>query len=124
MLHLLPFVLVLAADAPVARAKSEDELKFGIDVARKGLWNEARFRFEKAVTQDPNSAGALNKLAVALEQQGSFDQAREAYEKALKLQPGSLSIRQNYELFREADDKRNRKSKKKPTAPAPATPSS
>ena len=125
MLHLLPFLVLLAADAPVVGAKSEDELKFGIDVARKGLWNEARFRFEKAVTQDPNSAGALNNLAVALEQQGSFDQAREAYEKALKLQPGSLSIRQNYDLFREADDKRNRKSKKKPTpAPAPATPSS
>ena len=125
MLHLLPFLLVLAADAPVTGAKSEDELKFGIDVARKGLWNEARFRFEKAVTQDPNSAGALNNLAVALEQQGSFDQAREAYEKALKLQPGSLYIRQNYDLFREADDKRNRKSKKKPTpAPAPPTPSS
>ena len=125
MLHLLPFLVLLATDAPIAGAKSEDELKFGIDVARKGLWNEARFRFEKAVTQDPNSAGALNNLAVALEQQGSFDQAREAYEKALKLQPGSMYIRQNYDLFREADDKRNRKSKKKPTpAPAPATPSS
>jgi tetratricopeptide (TPR) repeat protein len=93
MLHLLPFLALLAADAPIAGAKSEDELKFGIDVARKGLWNEARFRFEKAVTQDPNSAGALNNLAVALEQQGAFDQAREAYEKALKLQPGSLYIR-------------------------------
>jgi Flp pilus assembly protein TadD len=124
MLHLLPFLVLLATDAPVVGAKSEDELKFGIDVARKGLWNEARFRFEKAVTQDPDSAGALNNLAVALEQQGSFDQAREAYEKALKLQPGSLYIRQNYDLFREADDKRNRKSKKKPTTPAPATPSS
>lgn len=124
MLHLLPFLVLLAADAPVVGAKSEDELKFGIDVARKGLWSEARFRFEKAVTQDPDSAGALNNLAVALEQQGSFDQAREAYEKALKLQPGSLYIRQNYDLFREADDKRNRKSKKKPTTPAPATPSS
>ena len=124
MLHLLPFLVLLAADAPVVGAKSEDELKFGIDVARKGLWNEARFRFEKAVTQDPDSAGALNNLAVALEQQGSFDQAREAYERALKLQPGSLYIRQNYDLFREADDKRNRKSKKKPTTPTPATPSS
>jgi Flp pilus assembly protein TadD len=120
MLSLLPILALLAADAPVAGAKSADELKFGIDVARKGLWNEARFRFEKAVNLDPTSADALNNLAVSLEQQGSFDQAREAYEKALKLQPGSLYIRQNYDLFREADDKRNRKNKKKPVPQAPS----
>jgi Flp pilus assembly protein TadD len=121
MLDLLPVLLLLAADAPVGGAKSGDELKFGIDVARKGLWNEARFRFEKAVTLDPTSADALNNLAVSLEQQGSFDQAREAYEKALKLQPGSLYIRQNYDLFREADDKRNRKAKKKQQQQTPPT---
>ena len=62
----------------------------------------------------PNNASALNDLAVALEQQGEFDKAREAYEKALKLKPGDTYIQQNYDLFREADDKRNRKSKKKP----------
>jgi Tfp pilus assembly protein PilF len=49
-----------------------------------------------------------------LEQQGAFDRAREAYEKALKLDPGNLYVQQNFDLFREADDKRNRKSKKKP----------
>jgi Flp pilus assembly protein TadD len=101
-----------APDASSARAK--DELKFGIEVARKGLWGEARFRFEKAVALEPGSAEALNNLAVALEQQGAFDKAREAYEKALKLEPGNLYVQQNYDLFREADDKRNRKSKKKP----------
>ena len=62
----------------------------------------------------PTTPQALNNLAVALEQQGEFDKAREAYEKALKLKPGDIYIQQNYDLFREADDKRNRKAKKKP----------
>jgi hypothetical protein len=49
------------------------------------------------------------------------------FDRALKLKPGNLYIQQNYDLFREADDKRNRK--KKPTstptptpAPAPTPP--
>lgn len=111
-LSLLTALLAPISESPPASAK--DELKFGIEVARKGLWGEARFRFEKAVALEPESAEALNNLAVALEQQGTFDRAREAYEKALKLDPGNLYVQQNYDLFREADDKRNRKSKKKP----------
>ena len=113
MLMVVPLTLLLASGA-VPAASSDDEIAFGIEVARKGLWNEARFRFERAVALDPGSAEALNDLAVALEQQGEFARAREAFEKALKLAPGSLYIQQNYDLFRESDDKRNRKKKKTP----------
>ena len=88
-------------------------MNFGIEVAKRGLWLEARYRFEKAVNLDPENAEALNDLAIALEQHGEFVKAREAYEKALKLKPGNVYIQQNYDLFREADDKRNRKAKKK-----------
>jgi Flp pilus assembly protein TadD len=94
-------------------ASSQDEVQFGINAARRGLWNEARFRFEKAVSLDPDNAEALNNLAISLEQQGAFERAREAYEKALKLKPDSVYIQQNFDLFREADDKRNRKAKRK-----------
>ncbi len=112
---LLPLLWLLLAPAPdpAKSTTSAQELEFGIEVARKGLWQEARFRFEKALALSPESSEALNDLAVALEQQGEFAKAREAYEKALKLKPGSLYIQQNYDLFREADDKRNRKSKKR-----------
>jgi Flp pilus assembly protein TadD len=106
-------LLLLLAPA-AAESSSGDEVRFGIEVARKGLWQEARFRFEKAAHLDPGNASALNNLAVALEQQGDFEKAREAYEKALKLKPNHIYIQQNYDLFREADDKRNRKSKKRP----------
>jgi Flp pilus assembly protein TadD len=115
MPRLLLLLTLLVATAPslAQTSSSEDEVQFGIDVARRGLWREARFRFEKAVLLDPENASALNNLAIALEQEGEFEKAREAYERALKLDR-SLYIQQNYDLFREADDKRNRKAKKKP----------
>lgn len=113
--RLLVVLLLLAPSGlGAASVSSEDELRFGIDVARRGLWQEARFRFEKALELRPDNAAALNNLAIALEQEGAFDRAREAYEKALRLRPGDLYIQQNYDLFREADDKRNRKARRKP----------
>jgi Flp pilus assembly protein TadD len=104
--------LAFAVSPAAIRAnQSAEEVRFGIEVAKRGLWVEARFRFERAVSLDPDNADALNNLAVALEQQGEFDRARKAYDKALALKPGNLYIQQNYDLFREADDKRNRKAK-------------
>lgn len=114
MVSVLPVLALLLAPAQGdVAATAEQHLAFGIEVARRGLWSEARFRFERAVALDPENAEALNDLGVALEQQGEFAKAREAFEKALKLKPGNLYIQQNYDLFREADDKRNRKSKPK-----------
>jgi Flp pilus assembly protein TadD len=115
---ILPLLGLLLTPIPGSghdsNANTANEIKFGIDVAQKGLWLEARFRFEKAVGLAPENPQALNNLAIALEQQGEFDKARVAYEKALKLKPGDVYIQQNYDLFREADDKRNRKTKKRP----------
>ncbi|HUG53077.1 MAG TPA: tetratricopeptide repeat protein [Vicinamibacteria bacterium] len=111
MLSVLPLLAVFLLPASKPAASAKEHLSFGIDVARRGLWSEARFRFERAVELDPTNAEALNDLAVALEQQGEFVKAREAFERALELKPGNLYIQQNYDLFREADDKRNRKKK-------------
>jgi Flp pilus assembly protein TadD len=103
---------MLAADE-----RADRQIDFGLKVAQKGLWQEARFRFERAAKADPQNAAALNDLAVALEQMGDFAGARQAYEKALELKPNDTYIQQNYDLFREADDKRNRKLKKKRPTP-------
>src|SRR5206468_7401299 len=73
MPRLLLLLTLLVAVPTFARAStSADEVRFGIDVARRGLWRAARFRFEKAVQQDPDNAAALNDLAIALEQEGEF----------------------------------------------------
>ena len=107
LLLLVPGTLAAAEDS------AKRQVEFGIEVAQKGLWQEARFRFERAVAIDPENASALNNLAISLEQMGEFDKARESYEKALASKPGDLYIQQNYDLFREADDKRNRKSRRR-----------
>lgn len=107
-------LLLLVAAAPLAADESADrQIDFGLKVAQQGLWQEARFRFERAVAAEPGNAAALNNLAVALEQMGEFAEARSAYEKALELKPDDIYIQQNYDLFREADDKRNRKNRRR-----------
>jgi Flp pilus assembly protein TadD len=108
------FVL-LASSGPLPVPHASQELAFGIEAAQKGLWNEARFRFERAVALDPNNAKALNDLAVAYEHMGEFEKARQSYEKALELRPRDAYIQQNFDLFREADDKRTRKGRRQPT---------
>jgi Flp pilus assembly protein TadD len=103
---------VLPGPLSASDVSAQRQIGFGLKVAQKGLWQEAKFRFERAAKSDPQSAAALNDLAVALEQMGDFAGARQAYEKALEIKPGDTYIQQNYDLFREADDKRNRKLKK------------
>jgi Flp pilus assembly protein TadD len=111
---------VLSGPLSASDVSAERQIGFGLKVAQKGLWQEAKFRFERAAKADPHSAAALNDLAVSLEQMGDFAGARQAYEKALEIKPGDTYIQQNYDLFREADDKRNRKLKKqRPKGPQP-----
>jgi Flp pilus assembly protein TadD len=81
------------------------QVEFGIRVARQGLWQEARYRWERAVNLDPTYAAAWNNLGIAYEHEGLFDQARDAYEKALELEPDNVMIQQNYDLFREINDR-------------------
>jgi Flp pilus assembly protein TadD len=114
---LLLLLLLAPVPLPAAEESSRREVGFGLKVAEKGLWQEARFRFERAVQLEPGNAAALNNLAVSLEQMGEFGEARKAYEKALEVKPGDVYIQQNYDLFREADDKRNRKTRKKRPQP-------
>ena len=87
---------------------SRAQVAFGIEVAQRGLWREAIYRWEKAVELDPRNASARNNLAVAREQSGQFDEANEEYERALELDSDNLYIRQNYELFREAYERKKR----------------
>ena len=92
----------LSADA---RSEAKAQVEFGISVAQRGLWREAIYRWEKATELDPTYVAAFNDLAIAYEHEGQLDKARKAYEKAIELEPNNTQVRQNYELFKEINDR-------------------
>ena len=99
---LLFFATVAAAEN---RDAAKEQVEFGIKVAQNGLWREALYRWERAVQLDPTYAEAWNNLAIAYEHAGRFDDARKAYETAIKLDPKNMLIQQNYDLFKEINDR-------------------
>ncbi len=103
-------MLMLAAPAVSAdsRSNAKAQVEFGIEVAQRGLWREALYRWHRATELDPSYAAAWNNLGIAYEHEGEFDKAREAYEQAVALEPGNVMIQQNYDLFREINDRANR----------------
>jgi Flp pilus assembly protein TadD len=110
--HLVAVLLLTLVATPAwadARNDAKKQVEFGIAVAQRGLWREAIYRWERAVEIDPTYAAALNNLAIAYEHEGDLDKARGAYEKALEVEPGNTLIKQNYELFREINDRTTRK---------------
>lgn len=103
-------VLLLALPAASyadARSDAKAQVEFGIAVAQRGLWREAIYRWERATQIDPTYAAAFNNLAVAYEREGMLDKARRAYERALELEPKNEMVRQNFELFKELNDRTN-----------------
>ena len=109
---LAAIVLTLSAAPLVADARDDAErrVEFGIAVAQRGLWREAIFQWELAVEIDPTYAAAYNNLGIAYEHEGELTKAREAYERAVKLEPNNAMIQQNYELFKEINDRTTRSS--------------
>ena len=91
------------------RSESKAQVDFGIRVAQSGLWKEATYRWEKATQIDPTYAAAWNNLAIGYEHGGRFEDARKSYEKAVTLDPKNILIRQNYDLFKEINDRAKRR---------------
>jgi Flp pilus assembly protein TadD len=104
----LLMTLTAAPAAADARSDARRQVEFGIAVAQRGLWREAIYRWERAAQIDPTYAPAHNNLAIAYEHEGELDKARVAYEKALAIDPTNTYIRQNFELFKEINDRTTR----------------
>lgn len=93
-------LLLLAACSGYGRPdQTGAQLAFGVDMARRGLWDEALFRFHEAEKLDPQNARIQSNLGVAYEAAGQFDKALEYYKKALNLAPNDKDIRTNYARF-------------------------
>ena len=108
----LPVVALVLCGAATAspsfadtKSEAKSQVEFGINVAQRGLWREAIYRWQRATEIDPTYAAAFNDLAIAYEHEGQLDKARKAYEKAIELDPNNTQVRQNYELFKEINDR-------------------
>ncbi|MCE2557197.1 MAG: tetratricopeptide repeat protein [Acidobacteria bacterium] len=81
--------------APEAR----QQWQFGVDMANRGLWSEALFRFEQARRIEPEHPKLLSNIAVAHEALGLFEEALNYYQQALRLAPRERDVRRNYSRF-------------------------
>ena len=100
--YLLLLVSLLGLATCAARKPPETpqaQLEFGVEMARRGLWSEALFRFRQAERANPSDPRILNNLAVAYEALGRFEDALEQYQKAIKADRGNRELRRNYSRF-------------------------
>ena len=113
LLLFLPFMLFTRCASP----PQQSQLHFGILAAQTDLWDEAIFRWKKAIELEPNSSSAHNNLAVAYEKKGLWEEAKKEYEIAIKLSPKNDYIQSNYNKFQkrldESDEKKDDENKEK-----------
>lgn len=98
-LAILPLLLTACGGGYGRPEQPGSQLAFGVDMARRGLWSEALFRFHQAERLDPNNPRVYNNLAVAYEATGDFDKALEYYQRALRASPENRELRANYTRF-------------------------
>jgi Tfp pilus assembly protein PilF len=82
-------------------SRTPDQIRFGIWASQNNLWDEAIFRWKKALQADPGSIVAHNNLGVAYEKKGLFEDALREYEAALKSDPANTFVKSNYQNCKE-----------------------
>jgi len=92
-----------------APSMQTNQIRFGIKAAESNLWDEALFRWEKALEADPNDAAAYNNLGVAYERKGLWQEAEKAYLQALKLAPNNKYIKYNHQKLQGLRENENEK---------------
>jgi Flp pilus assembly protein TadD len=94
-------LLTRATQALAAASPFQTQMAYGVQMAQRGLWAEALFRFQQAARLDPQSGRALGNLAVGYEALGKFPEAKAAYERAALLDPASPELKRNQARFLE-----------------------
>ena len=102
-LQMTVVILLLAVVMVGGRKKQQDpqasQLAFGVEMAKRGLWSEALFRFKQADRANPGNPRILNNMAVAYEALGNFEQALDYYQSAIKSDPANKELKRNYSRF-------------------------
>ncbi len=80
-------VIEVAATPPTIIEKPQQLNDLGNSHAQKQEWQQAIACYQKAISQDPNFAGAYRNMARALRQVGKRQEAVECWNRALTLEP-------------------------------------
>ena len=101
-IHVLATLVLLAGCASTLGGSASDQVGNGVRAAGQGYWQEAAFRWEKALAIQPGNARALNNLAVRTERAGDFLEAEPYYVRALAAATPAEAehVRANYEKHR------------------------
>lgn len=94
--RIIPLFLLLAL---ASCSGIRNNIDFANKLAIEGLWDEAVFRWEKALQSQPDSAALHNNLAIAYEKKGDLNRAEGEYRKAMELAPDNKQIQQNFQKF-------------------------
>jgi tetratricopeptide (TPR) repeat protein len=99
---------VMAAASSIAgdsaKGEAKEEMKYGLNAAKRGYWLEALSRYERANELVPGRVNILNNIAVALEAAGRFEEALVTYETAIEIAPNDRVLRRNLNQFRDFYD--------------------
>lgn len=99
MTCLLAVLMIGGRKKQAETSSPEAQLAFGVQMAKRGLWSEALFRFKQASRSDPGNPHILNNMAVAYEALGNFEKALDHYQDAIKSDPSDRELKRNYSRF-------------------------
>ena len=103
LLRLTPALMCLVLLFTVGGKKPPDDAgtqqAFGVEMAKRGLWSEALFRFKQVERLEPGNPRNLNNIAVSYEALGNFEKALEYYQRAIKADPANKDLKSNYSRF-------------------------
>ena len=94
-------LLTIICSAANMSDEIKGQLKFGIRAAKEDHWDEAMYRWRKALQLDPNNLMAHNNLAVAYEQMGEYELAMEEYQIAYRLDSKNQMVKNNLDRFKD-----------------------
>ena len=84
---------------PAREVKTKNPARFAADMAERGNWREAKYRWEIALREQPDNPRILNNLAVTAEVLGDVEQARHYYEQAVTASNSHPHILDNQRRF-------------------------
>jgi len=90
---------ICSAAALAGQVKIKNPARFAANMAERGNWREAKYRWEIALREQPDNPRILNNLAVASEVLGDVEQAELLYGQAVSASDGNPHILDNQRRF-------------------------